>query len=40
MPEPRYITWNEGTVDEMCFSSISVLPDAPVAESDLELVGG
>ena len=28
MPEPRYITWNEGTVDEMCFSSISVIPDA------------
>ena len=28
MPEPRYITWNEGTVDEMCFSSIAVLPDA------------
>ncbi len=27
MPEPRYITWNEGTVDEMCFSSIAVLPD-------------
>ena len=27
MPEPRYITWNEGTVDEMCFSSISVIPD-------------
>ena len=27
VPEPRYITWNEGTVDEMCFSSISVLPD-------------
>ena len=27
MPEPRYITWNEGTVDEMCFSSITVLPD-------------
>ena len=27
LPEPRYITWNEGTVDEMCFSSISVLPD-------------
>ena len=26
MPEPRYITWNEGTVDEMCFSSITVLP--------------
>ena len=28
MPEPRYIIWNEGTVDEMCFSSISVIPDA------------
>ena len=27
-PEPRYVTWNEGTVDEMCFSSISVIPDA------------
>ena len=27
MPEPRYITWNEGTVDEMCFSSIFVIPD-------------
>lgn len=27
MPEPRYITWNEGTVDEMCFSSIAVIPD-------------
>jgi len=27
LPEPRYITWNEGTVDEMCFSSVSVLPD-------------
>jgi hypothetical protein len=27
MPEPRYITWNEGTVDEMCFSAVSVLPD-------------
>ena len=29
MDEPRYITWNEGTVDEMCFSSVSVLPDKP-----------
>ena len=29
MAEPRYITWNEGTVDEMCFSSISVAPDPP-----------
>ncbi len=27
MEEPRYITWNEGTVDEMCFSSVSVIPD-------------
>jgi hypothetical protein len=26
-PEPRYITWNDGTVDEMCYSSIVVLPD-------------
>ncbi|MGZ0230528.1 MAG: YceI family protein [Acidimicrobiales bacterium] len=28
MPEPRYITWNEGTVDEMCFSTVSTIPDA------------
>ncbi len=27
LPEPRYVTWNEGTVDEMCFSSVTVLPD-------------
>ena len=27
MPEPRYITWNEGTYDEMCFSSVTVIPD-------------
>ncbi|MDW3219368.1 MAG: YceI family protein [Acidimicrobiales bacterium] len=27
LPEPRYITWNEGTVDEMCFSSVTVLPE-------------
>ena len=26
MAEPRYVTWNEGTGDEMCFSSITVLP--------------
>ena len=26
MEEPRYVTWNEGTGDEMCFSSITVLP--------------
>ncbi|MFA9564955.1 MAG: hypothetical protein ACERLM_09660, partial [Acidimicrobiales bacterium] len=31
MPEPRYITWNEGTVDEMCFSSVAVIPDTNVA---------
>lgn len=24
--QPRYVTWNEGTVDEMCFSSIQVIP--------------
>ncbi len=29
MAEPRYITWNEGTVDEMCFSSITVIPNLP-----------
>ena len=27
MPEPRYIVWNEGTGDEMCFSAITVMPD-------------
>jgi len=27
MAEPRYVTWNEGTVDEMCFSTIRVIPD-------------
>ncbi len=27
--EPRYVVWNEGTVDEMCFSSIQVIPDKP-----------
>ncbi len=24
--EPRYITWNEGTLDEMCYSSIATVP--------------
>ena len=28
MPEPRYITWSDGTVDEMCVSPVNVLPDA------------
>jgi len=27
LAEPRYVTWNEGTVDEMCYSSIRVIPD-------------
>ena len=27
LDEPRYVTWNEGTVDEMCYSSIQVVPD-------------
>ncbi|MEM9465897.1 MAG: YceI family protein [Actinomycetota bacterium] len=27
LDEPRYVTWNEGTVDEMCYSSIRVVPD-------------
>ena len=26
MVEPRYITWNEGTEDEMCFSTVNVIP--------------
>jgi hypothetical protein len=26
MPEPRYITWNEGTTDEMCYSSLTTMP--------------
>ena len=30
MPEPRYITWNEGTVDEMCFSAVVVVPHTDV----------
>jgi len=30
MPEPRYIVWNEGTVDEMCFNSVAVIPDTNV----------
>lgn len=32
LPEPRYIVWNEGTIDEMCFSSIAVLPERIVPE--------
>ncbi|MFV0318346.1 MAG: monooxygenase, partial [Microthrixaceae bacterium] len=27
MEEPRYITWSDGTVDEMCFSPLTVIPD-------------
>ncbi len=27
LEEPRYVTWNEGTIDEMCYSSIRVIPD-------------
>jgi polyisoprenoid-binding protein YceI len=38
LPEPRYITWNEGTVDEMCFSAISVLPE-PDEPGVFSLVG-
>jgi polyisoprenoid-binding protein YceI len=26
MPEPRHITWNEGTADEMCYSAIATVP--------------
>jgi hypothetical protein len=33
--EPRYVTWNEGTVDEMCYSSIRVIPiPSPVGTPD------
>ncbi len=28
VPEARYITWSEGTVDEMCFSGLMVVPRA------------
>ena len=28
LDEPRYVTWNEGTVDEMCYSSVRVIPDS------------
>lgn len=27
MEEPRYITWSDGTVDEMCFSPLTLIPD-------------
>ena len=26
VPEPRYITWSEGTVDEMCYSGLTLVP--------------
>ena len=29
MPTPRYIVWNLGTDDEMCYTSIWTIPDAP-----------
>ncbi len=31
-PEPRYILFAEGTEDEMCFSTYTLLPDEPVGE--------
>lgn len=38
----RYTTWGEGTQDEMCLSSLTVLPDDPdaVPSSRLELLRG
>ena len=38
----RYTTWGEGTLDEMCLSSLTVLPDDPdaVPSSRLELLRG
>ncbi|MEZ5170631.1 MAG: YceI family protein [Acidimicrobiia bacterium] len=29
MPEPRYITWNEGTEDEMCYSTVATVAALP-----------
>ncbi len=31
-PEPRYLLFAEGTQDEMCFSTYTLLPDEPVGE--------
>ncbi len=31
--EPRYIVWAEGTQDEMCFSTVAVIPEGPQVES-------
>lgn len=39
MPEPRYIVWNEGTIDEMCFSAVWVLPDT-AEEARVDNIGG
>lgn len=33
-PEPRYILFAEGTEDEMCFSTYTLLPDEPVTDAD------
>ncbi len=33
MKEPRYITWSDGTVDEMCFTPLTVLPDPELPKS-------
>ena len=35
MPEPRYITWNEGTEDEMCWTSFVTVPELPAGVGGL-----
>jgi polyisoprenoid-binding protein YceI len=35
-PEPRYLLFAEGTQDEMCFSTYTLLPDEPVGEEAYE----
>ncbi|MGI9579222.1 MAG: YceI family protein [Microthrixaceae bacterium] len=32
-PEPRYIFFADGTEDEMCFSTVTIIPDAPHQQS-------
>lgn len=38
-PEPRYIVFSEGTEDEMCFSTITMIPPRDAAAEDVALAG-
>jgi polyisoprenoid-binding protein YceI len=40
LEEPRYVTWNEGTLDEMCFSAVWVLPDKGEEGIISDIAGG